>query len=321
MSVFDTLSSATRAALESADVHDDLGLQTLGGAQLDEWVTDPGDRVQIEFLAKRRAGLPMVALTALPMGLAHEGALEGGQRVVVARSYTNEVPWASVGEEPGPLVKGFRACDWTPTQQRHGSCASHTTGLGLELRGYSTPCDRDVSPSRASLHLLSGEVGGHGPGEGRSYKTMQEVLFEHGHLTEKELPTGHDDFEEQQVLTRAQKRLARARLIHGAGWVVDNRDRLNFALDCVSGRVTGEPVGLQVAVEVYGSWQRCYRAGVIRRHSASEGELLGLHALLVVVLCSVPCAGRRRRSLVSRSVTNLLPWRLSPRPTSATSLH
>ena len=111
---------------------------------------------------------------------------------------------------------------------------------------------------------------------------MQEVLFEHGYLSEKEMPTGHDDFEEDQVLTRKQKRLARRRVAHGAAWADTPEDRLNFALDCVSGRVTGEPVGLQVAVEVYGNWQRCFRTGVIRRHSAAEGELLGLHALLLV---------------------------------------
>ena len=55
-------------------------------------------------------------------------------------------------------------------------------------------------------------------------------------------------FEEGEILSSAQKDVARKRVLYGAGWVDGAHGRLNFARYCVSGHVTGQPGGLQIAI-------------------------------------------------------------------------
>jgi len=104
--------------------------------------------------------------------------------------------------------------------------------------------------------------------------------MEHGYLTERELPTGEDEFDDREDFSNSQKRNARSRACYGAFWIENNDTRLECALDSSTG-VFGPPIPLLVAVKVYEQWGQCFYHGVIRRHTDSE-RLLGGHAMVLL---------------------------------------
>lgn len=108
-----------------------------------------------------------------------------------------------------------------------------------------------------------------------------QLLLDHGYLTEDELATGQDEYDENEAYTPAQLELARERVCAGAVSIENNETRLRVAIDLVRGSGFYRPCGLMIACMVYENWARCFSHGVLVRHSVRDRRLGG-HALVLL---------------------------------------
>jgi len=281
--ILERLTAASRNSLFSQGVVGDELLLTLSPAAIRQWVRDAADQRTIqEYIENRlKVGHPKGASMPLLTGLLDGPLAPPSGNILVVDRYQPRTSWDEVSADPGVLAETFHRTPGYPTSQAYGSCVCHGGGTAQHLRGGSSLNIR-LSPSRRFLYVKTGQTGGYGPDEGRCFSDLQEVLFDHGYLTEAECPTGTDNFDESERYTDEQEELARTRRCPGSIWIEGgNQTRLNVALDLSRARILGRAAGLLVAVEVYENWARCFHLGIIRRHSEDE-RLLGGHALVLI---------------------------------------
>jgi hypothetical protein len=282
---------ATRRCLADLDILDDRQLESLDPPVLSRLIDDPQDRQRLidaihhGLMACRQTPF---AMPVMGMALSSTGRPRPirGSRIHQVGVYAGSS--RPLARTPGPLVKALRAHPYLPSEQRLADCSAHAFAAARQLDGRGGWVVR--RPSIPFDFRISGALGGHAPGDGRSLPEVMAGSLMVGHIEDVDCPFGDGRYDEMKQPAAALRHRAAAGRSAGFLWMplegpgaADSSSVLDLARDLVHGHLLRAPVPLVIGVRIHAQWTRSYRSGVIRRHLPEE-PAIGGHAL---VLCDI----------------------------------